>query len=178
MDKINKVVCDMDGVLVDFFTGVNEIFNIPEPPHKYDWFEDYNVSREQLNQVCGARFFSNLYWMPDGREIEEAVRVKFGSENVYLVTLPMPNSESWMGKVEWVNRYLSLYNKRLIISTAPKSLLAGPDTLLIDDKDENIEEFRAAGGQGILVPRPWNKNYDCLRSALDYVKHKLDEVTL
>ena len=173
-----KVFLDMDGVLVDFFTGVNEIFNITKPPHKYNWFEDYNVTRDQLNKVCGARFFSNLDWMSDGREIEEVVRRKFGSENIYLVTLPMPNSESWKGKVNWVNKHLSHYNKRFTISTAPKSLLAGPNTLLIDDKDENIAEFVAAGGKGILVPRLWNKNYDCQRSALDYVEHKLDEIIL
>ena len=169
-----KIYLDMDGVMVDFFTGVNEIFNIPKPPHKYNWFEDYNVSREQLNVVCGARFFSNLDWMSDGREIEEAVRCTFGSENVYLVTLPMPNSESWMGKVEWVNKHLSLYHKQLIISTAPKSLLAGPDTLLIDDKDQNIEEFRAAGGQGILVPRPWNELHGWADETLQVVKNSLE----
>lgn len=169
-----KVFLDMDGVLVDFFTGVNGIFNISKPPHKYNWFEDYNVSREQLNTVCGSRFFSDLDWMYDGREIEEAVRVKFGSGNVCLVTLPMPNSESWMGKVEWVNKHLSLYNKRLIISTASKSLFAGPDTLLIDDKDENIKEFREAGGQGILVPRPWNKLHGWADETLQVMKNSLE----
>ena len=169
-----KVFLDMDGVLVDFFTGVNEVFNIPKPPHRYNWFEDYDVTWEQLNKVCGARFFSNLDWMSDGREIEEAVRVKFGSNNVYLVTLPMSNSESWTGKVEWVNKRLSIYNKRLTISTAPKSLLAGPDTLLIDDRDENIAEFIATGGSGILVPRPWNELHDLADESLQVVKGSLE----
>ena len=171
-----KIFLDMDGVLIDFFTGVNEIFNIPKPPHKYNWFEDYGVSREQLNNVCGMRFFNGLDWMPDGREIEEVVRRKFGSGNIYLITLPMPNSESWTGKVMWVNKHLSLYNKRLIITPTPKSLLAGPDTLLIDDKDENVEEFRAAGGQAILVPRLWNKLYEQADIALQVVKDNLEEV--
>lgn len=168
-----KVFLDLDGVLVDFFTGVNEIFNIPKPPHKYNWFEDYSVSREQLNKVCGMRFFSELDWMSDGREIEEIVRRKFGSGNVYLVTLPMPNSESWSGKVMWVNRHLSLYNRRLIITQASKSLLAVPDTLLIDDKDENVEEFREAGGQAILVPRLWNKAHFCVDRSVDVVRDLL-----
>ncbi len=64
---------------------------------------------------------------------------------------------------------------RTIISYAPKSLLAGPDTLLIDDKDENITEFRAGGGHGILVPRPWNKLHGWAGEVLKVVKKKLEE---
>jgi 5'(3')-deoxyribonucleotidase len=171
-----KIFLDLDGVLVDFFTGVNKVFNIPKPPHRYDWFEDYDISREQLNNVCGMRFFSGLDWMFDGQEIEEVIRRKFGSGSIYLVTLPMPNSESWAGKVEWVNKHLSLYNKRLIITTAPKSLLAGPNSLLIDDKDENIAEFSMAGGQGILVPRLWNELHGWADEALQIVKNSLEAV--
>ena len=31
--------------------------------------------------------------------------------------------------------------------------------VIVFDKDENIVEFIAAGGQGILVPRPWNREF-------------------
>ena len=72
----------------------------------------------------------------------------------------MPNPGSCTGKALWVQSHLPEYSKRFIISTAPKSLLAKPDTLLIDDKDENVEEFVKAGGYGILVNRPWNKGYE------------------
>ncbi len=37
-----------------------------------------------------------------------------------------------------------------------KHLLAHKDALLIDDRDENVAEFRHAGGKAILIPRPWN----------------------
>ena len=109
--------------------------------------------------------------MFDGQEIEEIVRRKFGLGNIYLVTLSMPNLEAWSGKAAWVNKHLSFYNTRLIITTASKLLLAGPNTLLIDDRDKNVEEFRKAGGQAILVPRPWNKNHDM--PTLPHLREKL-----
>ena len=55
-----------------------------------------------------------------------------------------------------------------------KAQLARPDTLLIDDKDENIAEFVAAGGQGILVNRPWNKGHARADCTLEGVKHALE----
>ena len=173
-----KVFLDMDGVLVDVFTGINEIFNIPKPPHKYHWFEDYNVSREQMNKACDTEFFTNLNWMSDGKEILSIVLDRFPQNQIYLATKPMPNPGSWTGKFLWIKNQLPLFMKQLIITPAPKSLLAGPDTLLIDDVNENVEEFRIAGGQAILVPRPWNKNHDCQRLTSEYVAHKLSEVVI
>jgi 5'(3')-deoxyribonucleotidase len=87
----------------------------------------------------------------------------------------MSNMESYTGKALWVNKWIPVFNKRFIITHAPKHLLAGSDTLLIDDKDQNIEEFVAAGGQGILVPRPWNRLHEQAGETLQVVKSKLEE---
>ena len=89
----------------------------------------------------------------------------------------MLNPGSWPGKVEWVHRYFRTFEKRLIITQAPKSLLAKPDTLLIDDRDKNIEEFIAAGGQAILVPRPWNELHGWAGESLQVVRNSLEELS-
>ena len=39
---------------------------------------------------------------------------------------------------------------------ARKELMAGPNTILIDDYPNNVNKFNAAGGLGILVPSNWN----------------------
>ena len=111
--------------------------------------------------------------MHDGLEILSTVCDKFRFD-IHLLTTPMPNFGSWTGKAQWVNRYIPVFNKRLIITQVPKSLFAGPDTLLIDDKDENITEFVAAGGRGILVPRPWNSLYGKAKKTLQVVKQSLE----
>jgi hypothetical protein len=45
--------------------------------------------------------------------------------------------------------------------TPRKYLFARPDALLIDDNPTNIDTFIQNGGQGLLVPRPWNVYADC-----------------
>lgn len=37
-----------------------------------------------------------------------------------------------------------------------KAMFAGPRKVLIDDSRSNVEAFSLAGGQAVLVPRPWN----------------------
>jgi hypothetical protein len=46
-----------------------------------------------------------------------------------------------------------------MIFTAAKKFLAGPDRLLIDDRDRNVEEFVAGGGHAILLPRLHNADH-------------------
>lgn len=161
----NKLIAfvDLDGVLVDFVGGVNKSFNLPTeyPPPKnglpqWDWFKHYGITGKQVNDICTSDFWANLEWTLDGHEILRTIVEYVGSKNIYLLTCPMPNLESASGKARWVGKYLPFYNDRLIITRAPKQLLAGPNRLLIDDNDSNIEDFIRAGGKGILVPRFWN----------------------
>jgi 5'(3')-deoxyribonucleotidase len=165
----------MDGVLVDFRRGVCEIFRRDDPSTNWAFWESWDgITFANVNAKCNDYFWKYLDWTHEGREIEEAVRCEFDSNNIRLLTTPMDHPGSWTGKAMWVNRHLSLYNKRLIVTQVPKHEFAGPDTLLIDDKDQNIEEFRAAGGQGILVPRPWNKLHAWSDKTLEVVKNSLE----
>jgi len=173
-----KVFLDMDGVLANFFKGVCSAFgknydyrNLKE----YNFWDSWNITREQVDKVCTVDFWSNLEPMHDAFDIFDAVCNKFPySKDIYFLTTPMPNTDSWSGKAEWMRRYFSTFEEHLIITQASKSLLAGPDTLLIDDKDENIAEFTAIGGIGILVPRPWNELRGWANESLQVVKNSLE----
>lgn len=175
---IDTVFLDVDDVLADFMDGIHKTLNIPYnykiyPYKKGDWnilgyqtkLNDGSlVTFEKCNACCTTLFWQHLEWMHDGHDILKEVIKYFKPEQIYLLTSPMPNVESATGKWIWVKKNLPKYYKQTIITQAPKSLLAKPDCLLIDDKDENVEEFIAAGGDAILVPRPWNKLYkdkDC-----------------
>jgi len=166
---ISTMYLDVDGVLADFHKGVHiafdRLYDYPSA-YRYDFWEDWRepVSRDDVNSICDKEFWKNLDWMHDGRDILREVTKYFKPEQIYLLTAPMPNVESATGKWLWVKEYLPVYYKQTIITQAPKYLFAKPETLLIDDKDSNVEEFIAAGGDAILVPRPWNKlhkNKDC-----------------
>ena len=171
-----KVFLDLDGVLVDFRRGVCEAFGRNDPSNNWMFWENWeSVTTKDVDKKCGIFFWDLLDWTPEGTCIEQVIRQKFSSENIYLLTTPMPNPGSGTGKLRWIKRCMPWVYDRTIISYAPKSLLAGPDTLLIDDKDENITEFRAGGGHGILVPRPWNKLHGWAGEVLKVVKKKLEE---
>lgn len=154
---INTVYLDMDGVIVDFVRGINKELEISEYAKKWDWWTDNGFTFQDVNERCTFRFWRNLEWMHDGHDILREVAKYFKLEQIYLLTYPMPNIESPTGKWIWIRNNIPEYYKRTIITQASKTLLAKPDCLLIDDKDENVEEFIAAGGDAILVPRPWNK---------------------
>ena len=188
MTKMKTVFLDLDGVLVDFLSGLHKALDVPYSYENYiyekgKWDmladikldDDIPATFEQCNDCCTASFWDNLEWMHDGRDILRAIMGTLGLEKVYLLTTPMPNLESASGKMMWVNGNLPIYLKRTIIIQASKALLAQPDTLLIDDKNENIDDFIAAGGRGILVPRPWNRFYDCADKTAQVVRDCLGE---
>ena len=71
-----------------------------------------------------------------------------------LVATALPLALPWAyaGRVEWVGRVLG--TTRLLIGP-PKTDLAGPGRLLIDDSRETCASWRGHGGAAIDFPRQW-----------------------
>ena len=149
-----QILLDMDGVLVDFNKTICERFDLPYPPKIYNFFEDIRL---QVDAICNMDFWANLKWMPDGHDILGAILKRVNPEQIYLLSCPMSNIYSASGKMAWIHKNLPMYESRTIITSISKSFFATSDRLLIDDKNENVDKFRAAGGMAILYPRSWNK---------------------
>lgn len=79
-----------------------------------------------------------------------------GRENMCILTTPTLDPESAAGKMEWIHEYMPEWLHRRFLIGACKEICATPATLLIDDSDANVNDFRKAGGQALLFPRPWN----------------------
>lgn len=157
-----KVFLDLDGVLVNFRKGIHDAFNVPYDystlsPKWYFWEDWPGIAFNDVNRTCTEAFWQNLEWTHDGERIFKYLEERIDPKNIFLLTTPMPNVGSWTGKMLWIRKHLPAYEKRLIITTAPKHILARPNRLLIDDKDENINEFRQAGGRTIIIARSWNQ---------------------
>jgi len=189
---IKTVFLDVDDVLANFMKGLHKALNISYdysnyPYEKGNWdILGYQIKSDdgslitfdQCNDCCNTSFWQHLEWMHDGRDILRAIMntLDFHLETVYLLTTPMPNLESASGKMIWVNDNLPIYLKRTIITQAPKHLLARPDTLLIDDKNENVDGFREAGGKALLIPRPWNRAHLQADRTVEVVKEFLERI--
>lgn len=186
---IKTVFLDMDGVFVNFLGGLHKALSVPYnyDPYPYEkgkWnmltdirgFDDIPATFKECDDCCTWDFWRFLEWMHDGRKILRAISNRFDANQIYLLTTPMPNIESASGKMMWVRDKLPVYLKHTIITQAPKHLLARPDTLLIDDKDENVDGFREAGGKALLVPRPWNRAYVSANQTVEVVKEFLGRI--
>ena len=184
-----RLYLDVDGVLADFTTGLMRALDIPYyypegsypfKPGVWNWFPElekrFGVGFEECDDMCDQNFWANLQWMHDGPAIVETVGEFFKWGEISLLTSPMPNTGSASGKMEWLEKNWPVMKKRAIITNVDKGQFAAPDRILIDDRDENIASWRAAGGIGITCPRPWNKARDCAHNAPRYIHSQLKEI--
>ena len=179
---IKKIFLDVDGVLVNFRKGIFNAFGVPcsyeTASPAWEFWNEFipTPTFKEVNDKCNMEFWKNLDWMHDGFNILAAVELYFPYDIIWLLTAPMPNLESDSGKIMWVHNNLPMYEKKTIITRAPKCIFATPETLLIDDNNENIVEFVKAGGRGILVPRPWNELHERARETEQVVINNLVEM--
>lgn len=160
---MKRCLLDMDGVIADFVRGACRLHNQMNPYYNSDFEgfyfnEAWNMKPADFWRGMDRDFWAGLDWMADGRLLFGFIDSHFGPENTCILTSPCSNDGCYDGKQDWIRAHLpKAYHRRFLIGPE-KSYCAGPDRVLIDDRDENIEEFIKFGGHGILVPRPWNKN--------------------
>jgi cytidyltransferase-like protein len=136
-----KIYVDMDGVLVDFDGGYEKLTGMTtraadEKGPEFFWKP---ISK------AGAKWWITLNWMPDGKQLWDYVK-KYNPE---LLSAPSREEASKLGKRVWVKRELP--GVKLILRSADKKQeFASPNSILIDDREKNIEQWKSAGGVGIL----------------------------
>ena len=116
----------MDGVLVDFQSGIDKLS------------EDVKKEYEgRLDEVPGV--FALMSPMPGAIDAVHKLQEKY---DVYILsTAPWKNPSAWSDKVKWVTEHLDdVFHKRMVI-THCKHLCEG--AYLIDDRGKNgASEFK------------------------------------
>ena len=111
---------DMDNVLVDFKSGIN---NLSE--------KDRNKYLKNYDEV--PRIFSLMKPMPNA--IESYQKLSKTYDTYILSTAPWNNPTAWSDKLLWVKRYLGKYAYKRLILSHNKNLNFGD--YLIDDRLAN-----------------------------------------
>jgi hypothetical protein len=137
-----KIYCDMDGVICDFdkrfeqFGGMSPKEYIDKYGEKKFW--------EIIDKV-GETFWSKMAWMPEGKILWAYI----SKYNPIILSAPSLDYSSRYGKKLWVQN--NIPGAKLILAKREnKKDYAKAKSILIDDREDNINEWKAAKGIGIL----------------------------
>jgi 5'(3')-deoxyribonucleotidase len=170
----------MDDVIAEFVTGACRAHGVESP---YNKPESYGVfEMEKLLGIDPKQFWAKIdvpgFWdsLPPTDFADDLVAeltLRFDPKDICILTSPSMGAGCIPEKRAWVRRKYPFLEKNILFGSA-KRFLAGPDRLLIDDRDENIDDFIAAGGVGIQVPRLWNRLSDFHESPVAYVMAEIE----
>lgn len=166
----------MDGVLVNFNKGCQNIFDWPRKPQKpgEDLRKFLGLSNKEFWNTIdsyGEEWWSNLEPEPWHKELINLVSSY--DPNFIILTSPSCSHYAASGKMLWLQKYFNdKYFNRFIITPAKNKYLLANDSILIDDNEKNCEEF-SMRGKPILFPRAWNTYCDLEINKLHYVESQL-----
>jgi FMN phosphatase YigB (HAD superfamily) len=136
-----KLYCDMDGVIVDFERGYNDLTGKKTP--SVDSTYNKNDFWSTITKA-GKDFWAELNWMSDGQQLWDYIK----QYNPTLLTAPSREESSRIGKQEWID--VNIPGTPVEFKQAKdKKDLAEPNAILIDDRKDNIQQWIDAGGIGI-----------------------------
>lgn len=167
----------MDGVLVDFFGEAlrlhgREALAERWPLGQWDMAAAMGLGGHEfwapINDL-GVDFWANLPWYPWS---EELVGLCEAAGGFVIASSPSRRGTSSMGKVQCLQERFGRGFRDYMLGPH-KELLAGSGLLLIDDSDDQVDAFRAAGGEAILFPQPWNRDHALVGERLARVREGL-----
>ena len=147
-----KVFFDMDGVLADFDRGIRE-FCGREP--NVQGVSGPAADDEMWDAVSRVdHFYYRLKPKAGAEELFRRVYEALGQDCEILSGIPKPHHNvptAGGDKIRWMHEYFSPDVKVNIVYREQKpDYCRGKDCILIDDYVQNIREWEAGGGTGIL----------------------------
>lgn len=141
-NKKDKIIyLDMDGVLTDFIKHYKNYFGI-----ELSW-NDHRPDEEIFNNINKIpHWWLSMPWTKNGKILLN--KCQNLCNNIKLLTTPAYSVEHCKeDKRNWVKKEIG---KMEVIFSFNKEKYANKNSILIDDKKENIDKFNDAGGTGLL----------------------------
>ena len=164
------VYLDMDGVLADFFGGVEKLYGVS---HWKELTADKtkDLKKEVIDRITGTDFFATLPKFPTADGLIDLVK-KFTGGTFSINTSPLRGDHENSGKYKkvWIKNNIEAPAEIIVTGrkeTYAKDKASGTPNILIDDRPINIQKWQAAGGYGIL--------YQANRDQLNKVQKGLED---
>ena len=151
------VYLDMDGVIADFFGGVEKLYGVS---HWKQLTSDKSKDLRQdvIDRITGTNFFETLPKFPSADPLIAMIK-KFTGGRFSILTSPLrgdhDNSAKW--KKVWINQNIEQPDETIVSGRKEKyATTKGTANILVDDRPINIQKWQDKGGYGILYQA--NKN--------------------
>ena len=171
-EPVNKpiVYVDMDGVLADFFGGVEKLYGVD---HWKQLVSDKtkDLKMEVINKIQGTDFFATLPKFPTADQLLAIVKEYTGGTfSILSSPLRGDHQNSANHKKTWISQNIEAPAEIIITGrkeSYAKDKRTGTSNILIDDRPKNLDRFKASGGYGIL--------YQANRNPVSKVKMELEQ---
>lgn len=140
-----QIYCDMDGVLTNFEKRFDHFSGM----HPQEYEKKYGLEQfwHLIDHKIGVRFWVGMDWMPEGKRLWDFIK----PYRPHLLTSPSRHDTSRLGKNLWVKNNLNPKPKVIFAYSKDKQRYADENSILIDDKKSNINEWAAKGGIALRV---------------------------
>lgn len=164
------VYLDMDGVIADFFGGIEKLYGVK---HWKELTSDRtkDLKAEVIDRITGTNFFETLPKFSTADQLINMIK-QFTGGTFSICSSPLrgdnANSAKW--KKVWISKNIEQPEK-IIITGRKETYAVNKQTkqpnILIDDRPINIQKWQSVGGYGIL--------YQANKDSLSKIKSSLEE---
>ena len=145
--KISMIYLDMDGVIADFVKRYKELYRMePKEAEKKKEFNKF------FDEFIATKQFETLDLMPGAMDGLTFLRKHLTVPTQILSSTANETryDEISKQKLIWLNTHGVTFSANFVPGKRHKYKFAGPDKIIIDDTESVINQWKEAGGIGIL----------------------------
>ena len=152
-EKQPVIYLDMDGVIADFFGGVERMYGVKHWKELTSVKTGGDLKQEVIDRITGSDFFSTLPKFPTADGLIQLIKSATGGK-FSILTSPLigDHENSATQKKVWISKNIERPDEVIVSGRKEKwaKQKDGTPNILIDDRPVNIERWEAKGGFGIL----------------------------